>query len=698
MIRFVKNITYMALFFSFMASSVQAMNAIDQAELDRQLFDATAQGNLSLVENLVNQGANVNIVVDDQGFGQHYQLTPLLVAAVHGHWDILKFLIEHDANINYENGACHTALYWASARGNLEVVGLLLQLGAHTYTRDRFATNPFGVALYAYLLSIYYRFSADYRLIKEIELNLDRSVYLKIMQLLLDYGADLNARGEGEALMQVVRAGLELSRNEGEFDSIRGYRALLFLLEHGGVSPNLAEVDFLVEQDLSMIHQLIRLPLNTAAATGDRDTITQLLEAIPHEVRAENLVLQQAAQAQSPSVIQTIQAYFKGLINAAYGGTQQQANFVDINQRDAHGFTALHWAAAQGHVDIVQALLEAGANFMLTNRLGHNEGLTALQLAQRNGREAAAREDINTAKRYQNVIRLLETYAMGSVIREVLQEAFVALPNRQDFNPEDVIQHILDQAETLGGIAPVDAQDTDGNTALHYAALHNNTYGIRSLLSDGAHVNVRNNDGNTPLHLAMRHNNADIVRAVLAAHADHTVENMDGNTALHYAALHNNTHGIRILLSNGANINAVNSDGNTPLHAAVLRNTVLSIEALLAHNANINAINGNGDTPLHLAIQQGHAGIVQILLNAHADHTICNTRSQTPFDVARELGHTAIIDMLSRERIIPEILRDQELFQQVHAQGRNVPAIGMPEEIIARIVRFLSNPNPNSNG
>jgi hypothetical protein len=49
-----------------------------------------------------------------------------------------------------------------------------------------------------------------------------------------------------------------------------------------------------------------------------------------------------------------------------------------------------------------------------------------------------------------------------------------------------------------------------------------------------------------------------------------------------------------------------------------------------------------------------------------------------------------------RERIIPGILRDQGLFQQLRAQGRNVPDIGMPEEIIARIVHFL--PNPNSNG
>ncbi len=117
---------------------------------------------------------------------------------------------------------------------------------------------------------------------------------------------------------------------------------------------------------------------------------------------------------------------------------------------------------------------------------------------------------------------------------------------------------------------------------------------------------------------------------------------------------------------------------------------------LRAHDADINAQNAQGNTPLHLALQYGHVDIVQTLLNAHADYTVRNTRNQTPLDVAHERGDTAVLDVLSREIIIPDILRDDRLFQQLQAQGRNVPAIGMPEEIIARIVGFL--PNPNSNG
>jgi ankyrin repeat protein len=43
---------------------------------------------------------------------------------------------------------------------------------------------------------------------------------------------------------------------------------------------------------------------------------------------------------------------------------------VDINERDAEGFTALHHAAARGDNDVVQYLVDHGANVMVVNRAG----------------------------------------------------------------------------------------------------------------------------------------------------------------------------------------------------------------------------------------------------------------------------------------------------------------------------------------
>jgi ankyrin repeat protein len=47
--------------------------------------------------------------------------------------------------------------------------------------------------------------------------------------------------------------------------------------------------------------------------------------------------------------------------------------------------------------------------------------------------------------------------------------------------------------------ADVNAEDNDGRTPLHWAALNNKADCVRVLLDRGADVNVRDSDGRTPL-------------------------------------------------------------------------------------------------------------------------------------------------------------------------------------------------------
>ena len=49
-----------------------------------------------------------------------------------------------------------------------------------------------------------------------------------------------------------------------------------------------------------------------------------------------------------------------------------------VNERDAHGWTGLHLACAEGHTDVVRELVRAGAALDLQNAAGR----TALELAQ----------------------------------------------------------------------------------------------------------------------------------------------------------------------------------------------------------------------------------------------------------------------------------------------------------------------------
>jgi len=74
---------------------------------------------------------------------------------------------------------------------------------------------------------------------------------------------------------------------------------------------------------------------------------------------------------------------------------------ADVNAVDWAGFSPLHRAAFHGHLDCCQALLEAGANVNVQERIG---GRTALHQA--------------TVKNHQEVVRLLLNKGADCLIRD----------------------------------------------------------------------------------------------------------------------------------------------------------------------------------------------------------------------------------------------------------------------------------------
>jgi ankyrin repeat protein len=80
---------------------------------------------------------------------------------------------------------------------------------------------------------------------------------------------------------------------------------------------------------------------------------------------------------------------------AIAGGSVEAAELLldagcDVDQ-ESQGTTGLHWAAAQGHLDLARLLVERGATI---DAIGYNvdrEGRTPLQSAQASGRDAMVR-------------------------------------------------------------------------------------------------------------------------------------------------------------------------------------------------------------------------------------------------------------------------------------------------------------------
>jgi len=99
----------------------------------QNIFDAAEEGNLELVQELLEGEPGLIYKTHDSGFASalHY-------AAKAGHVKVAKYLIEQKADINRKTQSSRTALHLACERGQINMVKLLLYMGAD-YTLTNFS-------------------------------------------------------------------------------------------------------------------------------------------------------------------------------------------------------------------------------------------------------------------------------------------------------------------------------------------------------------------------------------------------------------------------------------------------------------------------------------------------------------------------------------------------------------------------------
>uniref|UniRef100_A0A8C2Z516 Poly [ADP-ribose] polymerase n=1 Tax=Cyclopterus lumpus TaxID=8103 RepID=A0A8C2Z516_CYCLU len=268
---------------------------------------------------------------------------------------------------------------------------------------------------------------------------------------------------------------------------------------------------------------------------------------------------------------------------------------LNVNAKDMAGrkSTPLHFAAGFGRRDVVDHLLQMGAN-------------------------VHARDD-------------------GGLI---------PLHNACSFGHSEVVSLLLCQG------ADPNSRDNWNYTPLHEAAIKGKIDVCIVLLQHGADPNIRNTDGKSALDLGEpsgkavltgQSGNEEKLMALLTplnvnCHASDgrkvRGKRKECSTPLHLAAGYNRVRIVQLLLQHGADVHAKDKGGLVPLHNACSYGHYEVTELLLKHGACVNAMDLWQFTPLHEAASKNRVEVCSLLLSHGADPTLLNCHSKSSVDMA----------------------------------------------------------------
>ena len=310
---------------------------------------------------------------------------------------------------------------------------------------------------------------------------------------------------------------------------------------------------------------------------------------------------------------------------------------LPINAKAAYGWTALHDAAAENHLDVVKCLVEEGGADV---NAAKNDGCTALYLAAWRGHVAIVKWLLAHGARMPPV-RVANAEAGDDAADSSTCPLHISV---QQGNIE-VTRALLE-----GSAAPASAADMpDGHwSCLHICAADGNIDIARLLLKHGARAAAKNDAGLTPMHVAAWRNHVDVARVLfLEGGVDANVATNDGGTPLIVAAHEGALEAAAFLLTEAhAAVDAEKGDGTAALHVACRRGHDKMARLLVQHGANPNLADRFGWTSLLLSAWRGQAALVLFLLEAGADVQHAQNNNATALYMACVRGHLLTAQLL----------------------------------------------------
>ncbi len=362
--------------------------------------------------------------------------------------------------------------------------------------------------------------------------------------------------------------------------------------------------------------------------------------------------------------------------DAAYAAIREGA---DVNARSADGTTALHWAAYNRQLALVDMLVDAGADVNARNDYGSSpmsetatvgdaailsalldagadvesptlEGQTALMFVVRTPHVAAAElliehgANTNALETWRGQTALMFASAQS-------QPAMVELLLEHGADP-NAVSKVEEWERQVTAEPRPQMRPLGGFTALIFAAREGCAACAQALVEGGANLNQVDPNGITPLLSATLNARWDVAKVLIEAGADVNRWDMWGRAPL-YSTVDYNT------VPRGGRPDRPSLDETTPVDIAALlldkgANPNMQLKLFPPYRSLGNDRGGDsmltiGTTPLIRAAKGGDIAMVKLLLDHGALPELKNSVGYTPLLAVSGLG-SSTIDIRARFR------------------------------------------------
>lgn len=510
-----------------------------QSEEDKQtLSEAIVNGDRQTVEQLLAQHPDLaNAVI--MYHTKSPSVSPLRLAIGQQKKEITELLLRHGADPCADPQPC-SILQGASRAGYTDLIPRLIDKGLNPNASEcEISHHPLVSAKDAQTAEVLLRCGAQVNFrdkhqrtpLHGMMCSYDR---MKVVQYLLQQGADANAQDRGgntplhaaawcnetDMVQLLLENGADLHVKNRSQQTPLEYALAHHISDHARPS---AKPDFYQTLNL-LISYGAPCTIDVAIRTGNLQQVQSMLQ--------ENHDLFNEKEFQKNPLLHC--AIEEGHFEIVDFLIQQGA---DISQCNRFGIPALHAACCVGNSKIVALLLNAGADVNLKGRFGE----LALHWVSRNPDTKYAHFETDYPKITQMMLNA------GSEINTPAQQQRpdMWLDMASD-EPFDQVRCYLEEKEIRRRLVNVQTMMPPGfafcvgDTPLHSAARWGRTEIVQILIDAGAAINCANHFDQTPLHYAVTYEHLPVIEILLKAGADPGKKMKEGKTALDIAEELNN--------------------------------------------------------------------------------------------------------------------------------------------------------------